>query len=71
MDLAVRKRLCPASGKRCPNCGKIGHYGTVCRSRPPQQVPSASAITNELEDEQPTEDIEGAIFQLCTLNVNQ
>ena len=70
-DPAVRKRLCPASGKRCPNCGKIGHYGTVCRSRPPQQVPSASAITNELGDAQPTEDIEGAIFQLCTLNVNQ
>ena len=70
-DLAVRKRLCPASGKRCPNCGKIGHFGTVCRSRPPQQVPSASAITNEFGDEQPTEDIEGAIFQLCTLNVNQ
>lgn len=68
---AVRKRLCQAFGKRCPNCGKYGHYGTVCRSSPSQQMPSASAITNELGDEQPTEDIEGAIFQLCTLNVNQ
>ena len=70
-DPVVRQRECPAYGKPCPKCRKRGHYANVCRSHPSQQVPNASAITNELGYEHPAEDIEGAIFQLCTLNVNQ
>ena len=25
---------CPASGKECPKCHKIGHFAVVCKSRP-------------------------------------
>ena len=25
---------CPANGKTCQSCGKVGHFATVCRSRP-------------------------------------
>ena len=25
-------RVCPAKGKKCRNCGKIGHFDSVCRS---------------------------------------
>ena len=27
----VRKKLCPAFGKNCTNCSKMGHFSSVCR----------------------------------------
>ncbi len=28
-------RVCPARGKDCKSCGKIGHFARVCRTNPP------------------------------------
>ena len=28
-------RACPARGKDCKSCGKIGHFARVCRTKPP------------------------------------
>ena len=28
------KQHCKAAGKKCEKCGKIGHFGKVCRSNP-------------------------------------
>ncbi|CAB3976941.1 Retrovirus-related Pol poly from transposon [Paramuricea clavata] len=28
-------RVCPARGKDCKSCGKIGHFARVCRTKPP------------------------------------
>ena len=28
-----KRGSCPARGKQCNNCGKLGHFGKVCRSR--------------------------------------
>ena len=28
------KQYCKAAGKKCEKCGKIGHFGKVCRSKP-------------------------------------
>ena len=41
---------CPAFGLPCNNCGKLGHFAKVCRSRPlqPEPKPTLTASTNTL-----------------------
>lgn len=39
---------CPASGKRCSNCGKMGHFQKLCRARKkPVTVRSVDSDTSE------------------------
>lgn len=33
-----RKTLCPAYGKKCNLCGKLGHFQSVCRKRQPSSA---------------------------------
>lgn len=33
LDHEARDRSCPARGRECRICGKVGHFGRCCRSR--------------------------------------
>ena len=46
---APHKNTCPARGKVCKACGKIGHFAHVCRSKP-RTV--ASVETGQTSDEE-------------------
>jgi hypothetical protein len=45
-------RVCPARGKDCKSCGKIGHFARVCRTKPPSSqhvknvTPSSQHVKN-------------------------
>ena len=44
------KTSCPAKGKDCKACGKIGHFARVCRTNPPK-TESVKHITQDTDDE--------------------
>ena len=41
---STSQRQCPAYGKMCVECGKVGHFWNVCNSR-------RSRVVNEMEQE--------------------
>ena len=46
----LHKTSCPAKGKDCKACGKIGHFARVCRTNPPK-TESVKHITQDTDDE--------------------
>ena len=42
-----RRDDCPAKGKICGSCGKVGHYARLCRSRPITNTPLHEVRTTE------------------------
>ena len=47
-------RQCPAYGKTCPECGKVGHFKKVCNNK-------RNRVVNEMEQEMSQEYSEGKI----------
>ena len=45
-----RRENCPAKGRDCRSCGKIGHYQSVCRSRNSQHVKFVNADSDSGEE---------------------
>ena len=61
-------RQCPAYGKSCASCGKMGHFKKVCRSRRDCAVYEVEVeVTTELQEE----DIETESINSIYLNRNQ
>ena len=46
-----RRDQCPARGKTCSACRKMGHFAKLCKSRPPMQTPVHDVRTTEPEVE--------------------
>lgn len=56
---SLRKKLgCPAYGKQCDKCQRMGHFGTVCRTTLPYRPTTAAA---EEEDESKEYMVGGAV----------
>lgn len=46
------KNQCPATGKECKNCCKIGHFARVCKSNPSGKQPPTLRDTKQVRDQQ-------------------
>ena len=44
-ECATHFKQCPANGKECNKCTKIGHFGKVCNSKKSSKPPQAGCIT--------------------------
>ena len=42
------RKQCPAQGKVCHKCGKVGHFGRVCQQRPRKTNPQANGLHTHL-----------------------
>ncbi len=61
VHLEGRRKACPAYRAVCSNCGKLGHYSTVCRQKPSNQFTSGfrkapRALSIQSEGPQQTEE---------------
>ncbi len=61
VHLEGRRKACPAYQAVCSNCGKLGHYSTVCRQKPSNQFTSGfrkapRALSIQSEGPQQTEE---------------
>ena len=61
-------RQCPAYGKTCNSCGKMGHFKKVCRSRRDQAV---HEVEVEMTPEPQEEEIETVSINSLYLNRNR
>ena len=47
-----KRGQCPAQGKLCVSCKKIGHFAKVCRSRPVNELMTDTLDTNHQSQEE-------------------
>ena len=68
-DIKARRRYCPAYGKQCKKCKYHNHFTHLCKQRSPQNNSNQTAIVNNSDDTQPSdEDTADAVYQLCTIS---
>lgn len=48
---------CPAAGKSCNGCGKLGHFQYMCRSEAPRRQESAKRVRNIYEDVEDSQEV--------------
>ena len=66
--IKIRKGSCPAWDKECGNCGKLGHFKEVCRSKKKNEAGALKAVEGNEVDA--SRDTEGGVLGSISNSVN-
>ena len=66
--IKIRKSSCPAWDKECGNCGKLGHFKEVCRSKRKNEAGALKAVEGNEVDA--SRDTEGGVLGSISNSVN-